>query len=83
MRAHRSVDFTHPANAYGNVLRKSLADVDALAEKERASRPTPKSGGKRGLSAAAEKEKDDMRSLEVEDFFAKAIERSYSAEDPK
>lgn len=62
---------------------KSLADVDALAEREKASRPAPKGGGKRGLSAAAEKEKDDMRSLEVEDFFAKAIERSYSTEDPK
>ena len=62
---------------------KNLADVDALAEKDRASRPAPAKSGKRALSAAAEKEKDDMRTLEVEDFFAKAIDRSYSTEDPK
>jgi DnaD/phage-associated family protein len=62
---------------------KNLADVNALQEKEKANRPVPTKNGKRGLSAAAEKEKDEMRTLEVEDFFAKAIERSYSTEDPK
>ena len=62
---------------------KNIADVDALAEKEKASRPAPVKNGKRGLSAAAEKEKDEMRTLEVEDFFAKAIERSYKTETPK
>ena len=62
---------------------KTIADVDALAEKEKAARPAPVKNGKRGLSAAAEKEKDEMRTLEVEDFFAKAIERSYKTEPPK
>ncbi len=62
---------------------KTIADVQVLREKEKAARAAAKTGaqkGGRGLSAAAIKEKEDMRSLAVDDFFAKALARSYDNE---
>ena len=64
---------------------KNIADVHALIEKEKTERSAAKTaaaGGKKGLSAAAIKEKEDMRSLEVDDFFAKALTRSYDSVKP-
>lgn len=61
---------------------KTAADVDRHIEAEKAKRPAPATG-KRGLSAAAIKEKDEMRSIDVDNFFSQALNRSYSDEGKK
>ncbi len=55
---------------------KTAADANALLEKERAEK-----AGKRTPKAAKEKEKDEMRSFDVDDFFAHALDRSYGKKD--
>lgn len=55
---------------------KTLADVHALSEKEKAERSSaakPKS--------EKQAEKDEMRSFEVDDFFSHALDRSYGKKD--
>ena len=54
---------------------KTAADANALLEKEK----TEKAGKK--ASHAKEKEKDEMRSFDVDDFFAHALDRSYGKKD--
>ena len=55
---------------------KTAADANALIEKEKAEKAK---GAK--PSAAKEKEKDAMRSFDVDDFFAHALDRSYGKKD--
>ena len=55
---------------------KTLADVHALIEREKADKP-PKSGTK----SEKQTEKDEMRSFEVDDFFSHALDRSYGKKD--
>ena len=57
---------------------KTVADVDRQIASEHEKKPAPAKNGKKGLSAAAIKEKDEMRTLDVEDFFSKALTRSYT-----
>lgn len=52
---------------------KTLADANALLERER----TEKAKTKKKPQSAKEAEKDSMRSFEVDDFFAHALDRSY------
>ena len=55
---------------------KTLADVNALLEKEKTEK-----AAKKPPKSAKEAEKDEMRSFEVEDFFAHALDRSYGKKD--
>ncbi len=52
---------------------KTPADAHALLERERAEKATTK----KKPQSAKEAEKDSMRSFEVDDFFARALDRSY------
>ena len=58
---------------------KTLADVNALLEKEKAEKA--EKSAKKPQKSAKEAEKDEMRSFEVEDFFAHALDRSYGKKD--
>ncbi len=58
---------------------KTLADVHALIEREKADKP-PKSGASAPKSEK-QAEKDEMRSFEVDDFFSHALDRSYGKKD--
>lgn len=55
---------------------KTAADVHALIEKEKTEKTE-----KKPSKSAKEAEKDEMRSFEVEDFFAHALDRSYGKKD--
>lgn len=55
---------------------KTVSDVHALLEKEKAEK-----AAKKPTKAAKEKEKDELRSFEVDDFFAHALDRSYGKKD--
>ena len=55
---------------------KTLSDVNALLEKEKTEK-----AAKKPQKSAKEAEKDEMRSFEVEDFFAHALDRSYGKKD--
>ena len=55
---------------------KTLADVNALLEQEKVEK-----AAKKPPKSAKEAEKDEMRSFEVEDFFAHALDRSYGKKD--
>lgn len=69
-------------SAWNKAGCKNAADVEnhQKAEREKAPAPT-RSGGKKGLSAAAIKEKDDMRTIDVENFFSRALTRSYTEDE--
>ena len=60
---------------------KTIADAERLVEESRQSRPTAKKGKAR--SQAAEEESRSMQSFDVDDFFAHALERSYTPKDKK
>lgn len=55
---------------------KTVADATALLEKEKAEK-----ADKKPSKGAKEKEKDEMRSFDVDDFFAHALDRSYGKKD--
>ena len=55
---------------------KTAADVNALIEREKVEK-----AAKKPQKSAKEAEKDAMRSFEVEDFFAHALDRSYGKKD--
>jgi len=55
---------------------KTVADANALLEKEKTEKAAKKSP-----KSAKEAEKDEMRSFDVEDFFAHALDRSYGKKD--
>lgn len=55
---------------------KTAADVNALVEKEKAEK-----AAKKPTRSEKEAEKDAMRSFEVDDFFAHALDRSYGKKD--
>ncbi|MBE6655864.1 MAG: DnaD domain protein [Ruminococcaceae bacterium] len=55
---------------------KTAADVNALLEREKSEKAAKKS-----QKSAKEAEKDEMRSFDVDDFFAHALDRSYGKKD--
>lgn len=59
---------------------KTAADVHALVEKEKAEK-AEKKPKKAAKEAEKEAEKDAMRSFDVDDFFAHALDRSYGKKD--
>lgn len=65
-------------SAWNKAGCKTAADVEAYLTREREKAPPAAKGGKKGLSAAAIKEKDEMRSFDVDNFFANALTRSYT-----
>lgn len=58
---------------------KTAADAAAFFEKERAEKTAK--GKNMGAGAKKEAEKDAMRSFDVDDFFAHALDRSYGQKD--
>ena len=55
---------------------KTLSDIHALLDKEKIEK-----AAKKPSKSAKEKEKDEMRSFDVDDFFAHALDRSYGTKD--